>query len=167
MAWYDFNNTGGFDLGDISAGLSKGISSIGGLFGDSTPQDTSMDAFKKMELGAYNNSPLSYGIPTTSSGGLFDKIDSGLDWMGENKDTLGVLGTIGKGIFDYKSASDMRDLAQQELNMKNNYYNTLIAEQQRQVQKEEDSTANMQAGFESSGLFNPNKKKTTSNYYSV
>ena len=91
-----------------------------------------------------------------SISGLGTSIGSGLDSLGKYKDAIGLAGGLFGAYSDYNTANKMQD-----------YYDSIMAEQARQVAKEQESTSNMQSGFASSGLFNPNKKTTTSNYYSV
>lgn len=91
-------------------------------------------------------------VPQASGGGL-GSILSGvgnfgtqaLDFLGQNKDTIGLLGGLASNYMNFQTANNAQDLAQRQLALSE-------AERQRQIEKEEEQRANMLAGFQSSGL---------------
>lgn len=124
-----------------------------------------MDDYLSRALSGFGsdsiNTGLGLGDYSFNTGGLLgglssigSTLGSGLNALGDYKDAI----KVGAGLFnaysDYQSASAMQD-----------YYKAIMAEQARQVAKEEQATTDMQSGFSSSALYNPNEK--TSNYYSV
>ena len=164
MAWYDV------DLG----GMSQATESIGGLFDNANAfgQQSMNSGVDWGGLGQsvsdtsnmYNQT--SSWTPNSSFfSGLGNSISSGMDWLGKNQDSLKGLQSIagvGGGLFDaytnYKSANQQADYAQGLLDLQKQTTLASLAEQDRQVDKEETAIADMQTGF---------KKSAFGNYYNV
>lgn len=147
---------------DISSGLSSVGSSISSGLGDISNYlfgSSSNSALKNMySSSSADMAELPTNVLQNGTGGLFgsigDGITSGLDYLTKYKDAINTGATVFGAYSDYKAANAMQD-----------YYKAVMAEQARQVAKEEDAIASNQSGFSGSALYNPNKQNT--NYYSV
>lgn len=91
----------------------------------------------------------------------------GLSLLEDNSKGIGAIGGLLGAYGDYRTQSDANDLARQQLAMQQAMNQAALTEQQRQISKEEEAQSNMESGFGLSAFSNPNKKKTTSNYYGV
>ena len=145
-AWYDLDNSGGLGLGDITTGLSN----VGDyLFGSDT----------NMVTNRGNSYVPSVDTGTLSTSGLFGDIggyiNTGLDWLGDNKDSIDAAAGLFGAYGDYKTAQTAQD-----------YYNSLIAQANAEAARRDEQSTYMQQGFDSSGLLSTVKKQPT-NYYSV
>ncbi len=97
---------------------------------------------------------------TQASGLLGDSITSGLDWLTANQDAVntgvGLLGTLGNTYSTISMANTMQEqMANEE------------AERQRQIALQNQGISDYTSGYSASGLVNPNKRTTATNYYSV
>lgn len=131
LDFLDFDKSGGLNIGDIGAGISKGATAAydfgsGLMGGDSGGVGT--QAF-------------------TAGSDLFSSDNGLMNYLTENKDAIGLLGSgvagLGGLYTDYNTMKNAEKL-----------YNAQIADYERSIKKEDEAQAAMQSGFSSSGLSN-------------
>lgn len=167
MAWYDFDNSGSFNFGDIGAGLSQGADYVSnGLFGN----------YGTDFVTNRGNSYVS-GVDTGNIGSTQGLLGSGMDWLNNNKNAI----EGGLGLFNaytgYKTMQNQQDLTKAQLGLQRDAYNRNAMMQDRGIAREDNAEDQLAQGFTNSGLglYDPNKKKintdqgraVSSNYYGV
>jgi len=146
---------------------------VGGLFGGGSSNSFHPSSYTNdfSALKAFDNmsGDLSTGVSAmpNSTSGLFD---SAIDWLGQNKDGINTIGGLFDAYGGYQSSKDMANMMRQQMALTE-------AERQRQIQKENLMSSNMQEGFQQSGLglYDEKRKRNldegrtlnNSNYYSV
>lgn len=120
MAWYDFNNSGGLDFGDIGAGLNQAYEYGKGLLGSAGTVD------------ALGNRTGTSGL----SGFLMDN-------KGLIDTTGGLIGTIG----DWQTSQAQKDYAQGLLSLEQAKTDAYLQSLKDEKEKEELAQLNMQQGF--------------------
>lgn len=141
---------GGLGLNDVGNSLS-GASDIAGSFGDFSQLSNSLG--QSGYSGLFNSIDGSTGLSNSfmdslpSLSGLGSSAMGALDTLGKYKTPIELLGNVGLGIANYNTTTKQQEMME-------DYYNSLMAEQKRQVAKEETATDNMTSGFKASNYYN-------------
>lgn len=147
---------GDFKLAEAGLGLSdvgnsfSGVSDIVGGFGDFSQLSNSLG--QSGYSGLFNSIDNSVGLAKDSGfldsiSGLGSILTGGLDSLSKYKDGISIASQLGLGLANYNTSK-------KEQEMQEEYYNSLIAEQQRQVANETKANDNMDAGLKASNYYN-------------